>query len=193
MEKIAIADLEPDALGTDSARRSLSEPLGTTDIAINQYRLVPGESLPGGLHAHMDQEEVFVVTEGEATFETMDGPVTVGEWEAIRFAPGEFQSGTNGSGSELEMIALGAPRDTKDVRIPVGCPACDHDTLRLEFSGSGLTFVCPGCGAEHVPRACPACGHADLRVTLDGTSRPVVACQECGAQFDSPPLRDRPE
>jgi hypothetical protein len=139
----------------------------------------------------MDQEEVFIVLEGTATFETMDGPVTVDQGEAIRFAPGEFQSGKNEGDNDLVLLALGAPRNTEDVRIPVDCPDCHHQSLRLEYADGALSFVCPGCEAEHIPRSCPECGHADLRVTLDDTSRTVVVCQTCDSVFDSPPLRDK--
>jgi uncharacterized cupin superfamily protein len=198
MDHVTIDDLEPDALGEESDRRRLSDPLGTTDVAINHYRLGPGTGFPAGLHAHMDQEEVFLVLDGEATFETIDGDstfetidgeVTVRSGEAIRFAPGEFQSGRNASESELTAVAIGAPRDSEDVRIPVDCPDCGHDNLRLETGGDSLTFVCPGCGTEHVPQDCPGCGSPDLRVTLGERTRTVVVCQDCGAEFEHPPLR----
>lgn len=80
----------------------------------------------------MDQEEIFVVIDGEATFETLECEVTVGKCEAIRFAPGEFQSGKNESDGELTVLAMGAPRDTEDIRIPADCPECQHDDLRLD-------------------------------------------------------------
>ncbi|WP_129114343.1 cupin domain-containing protein [Halegenticoccus tardaugens] len=188
MKRISIRGVEPAA--TEIGYRRLSEPLGTTHVAINHYRLAPGEGFPSGLHAHADQEEVFVVVEGEATFETLDGEITVGEGEAIRFAPGEFQSGRNASADDLAAFAIGAPRDSEDVRLPLACPDCGHDTLRLNSGGGGQTLVCPDCGAERVPNACPACGHDDLRVALGEDARPVVVCQGCDAEFDTPPLRD---
>ena len=132
MEKVSISNAESHVVGEDSASRRLSEPLGATNIALNHYRLAPGEGFPGGLHAHMDQEGVFVL-EGEATFETLDGEVTVGEREAIRFAPGEFQSGKNNSNSELTAVAMGAPPGTDNIQIPVMCPNCEHDTLRFQM------------------------------------------------------------
>jgi len=49
--------------------------------------------------------------------------------------------------------------------------------------------VCPNCGSEHVPRDCPQCGGPALRVTLDAANRTVVACRDCGADFDRPLLR----
>ena len=148
MEKVSIDDVEPDAFGSDVDRRGLSAPLGTTDLALNRYRLDPGERFSGGMHAHMDQEEVFVIVEGEATFETMDGEVTVGEAEVIRFAPGEFQSGKNDSDGEVVAFAMGAPRDSEDVRLPQNCPECGHDNVRAIPGDDGFDLQCPECGAE---------------------------------------------
>lgn len=148
MEKVSIGDVEPNAFGSDIDRRGLSDPLETTDFALNRYRLDPGERFSGGMHAHMDQEEVFVIVEGEATFETMDGEVTVGEAEVIRFAPGEFQSGKNDSDGEVVAFAMGAPRDSEDVRLPQNCPECGHDNVRAIPGDDGFDLQCPECGAE---------------------------------------------
>ena len=148
MEKVSIGDVEPNAFGSDVDRRGLSDPLETTDLALNRYRLDPGERFSGGMHAHMDQEEVFVIVEGEATFETMDGEVTVGEAEVIRFAPGEFQSGKNDSDGEVVAFAMGAPRDSEDVRLPQNCPECGHENVRAIPGDDGFDLQCPDCGAE---------------------------------------------
>lgn len=190
MKKAAIDDVEPDNVGANSSRRRLSETVGTSDLTLNHYRLAPGEGFPGGLHTHMDQEEVFVILEGKATFETMDGEITVGEGEVIRFPPGEFQSGKNESDQEVVALALGAPRETADIRIPANCPECDHDNLRLNTGEAGIFFVCPSCGSKHVPRDCPHCSHADLTITRrDG--RTVTVCHNCESVFEDPPLEDR--
>ncbi|MEZ3163278.1 cupin domain-containing protein [Halorubrum sp. RMP-47] len=148
MERISIDEVEPSALGSDVDRRGLSDPLGATDVALNRYRLDPGERFSGGLHAHMDQEEIFVVVDGEATFETLDGDVRVGAGEAIRFAPGEFQSGKNDGDEAVVAFALGAPRDSEDVRIPQECPECGHEDMRAVPSDDGFDLECPECGAE---------------------------------------------
>lgn len=188
MERITISDIEPVAVGERSQRRGLAERLGTTDVALNHYRVAPGEGLPGGLHAHMDQEELFYLLAGALRFETMSGEVGVEAGEAIRFAPGEFQSGTNESASEAVVLAIGAPRETEDIRIPAACPDCGHATLRLDTEGE-LSFRCPDCASVYVPRGCPDCGHDDLRFTLGERSRPAVVCQDCGSTFEHPPLR----
>ncbi|TYL38445.1 cupin [Natronococcus pandeyae] len=160
MEHVSIDDLEPDPVeeAYQSDRRVLSDPLDTDHLAIAYYALEPGERFSGSVHAHADQEEVFVVLEGEATFETRDGEIVVGQDEVIRFAPGEFQSGRNDADEALVALALGAPRDGEDVRIDripvlddrdVSCPDCDQDSMRIPTDGrSGL--VCPACDAELV-------------------------------------------
>ncbi|SFB79320.1 Mannose-6-phosphate isomerase, cupin superfamily [Halobiforma haloterrestris] len=162
MERLSIDDLEPDPYDDDlhTDRRDLTGPLSLANVSVVRYALEPGERFSGAAHAHPDQEEVFVVLEGEATFEvgqaTDDGgprTVTVGENEAIRFAPGEFQTGGNDADDErLVALGLGAPRESGDVlvdRIPVldegsvTCPDCGHEHLRIGEDG----LVCPECGA----------------------------------------------
>ena len=200
MQRAAVADVEPETPG-EVVRRTLTGTLGTTHVAVNHYRLPPGEGLPGGLHAHADQEEVFVVAAGVATFETWTpgrrtdegaagegDEVTVRAGEAVRFAPGEFQSGRNDGDADLVVLAMGAPPDSEDLRLPVACPDCGHGEVRLDASGGEATFGCPACGVDHVPGACPECGHADLHVALrDGEPRAV--CRGCGAEFEEPPCR----
>lgn len=152
MQRVSIDDVTPEPhderLHTD--RRDLTPPLNTSDVAVVHYALAPGERFSGSVHAHMDQEEVFIVLSGEVTFETRSGGVSVAAGEAIRFAPGEFQSGHNAGDSEAVALALGAPRDTDDVRIDripmldkdVSCPDCDHDHMRAADG----RLVCPECG-----------------------------------------------
>ncbi len=202
MNRVAV-DAGPNRIESDVETLALSALLHATDVAINRYRIPPGSDLPGGLHAHPDQEEVFVPIEGEATFETFvpgdgetpteSGEVTVGSGEAIRFAPGEFQSGRNDSDADLVVLAIGAPGDSEDVRIPIACPECDHTDVRIDSGADGVTFACPECGAERVPRGCPECGHDDLRVTLGGRigTEPVVVCSDCSVEFETPPVRSR--
>lgn len=165
MERIAIDDVDPEPYDEDlhADCRDLADPLGTEHVAITRYVLEPGERFSGSVHAHVDQEEVFLVLEGEATFETRtdDGDpreVTVAEDEVIRFAPGEFQSGRNDDDDRVVAFALGAPRDTDDVRISripvlddrdVTCPDCGHDHMRVRTDGeAGLE--CPACGTTQV-------------------------------------------
>jgi uncharacterized cupin superfamily protein len=156
MQHIDTDDVEPTAMGDgDLDRRGLSEPLGTSDVAINYYALDPGEAFSGGLHAHLDQEEVFYVLEGTATFETKPEAtadaetVEVSAGEAVRFAPGEYQQGRNESDAQVVALALGAPRDSTEGRIPQPCAACDSDVLALARGDEGMVLRCPDCGEEY--------------------------------------------
>jgi uncharacterized cupin superfamily protein len=185
MEHVDGDAVTPDEIGVESERRRLAGPLGATDVALNRYRLAPGEGFPGGLHAHADQEEVFLVLSGEAVFETLDGEVVVAEGEAVRFGPGEFQTGRNGGDGELVALAIGAPRDSEDVRVPLSCPDCDHDDLRPTPGEAGVVLVCPECGGEHVPQGCPECGR-EMRVAPGETRRTVVVCPDCGTERPDP-------
>jgi len=207
MERVAFdASVNAGEKGTD--RRGLSRPLDTDHVAINRYRVPPGEGFPSGLHTHADQEEVFVVLDGSATFETLpdrspdgsgagdgDDPrtgreLTVAAGEAIRFAPGEYQSGSNRGDEPLVALAIGAPRETTDVRVPVRCPDCGEADFALDASGETLSFRCPECGTERVPAPCPDCGADALTLTLGEGDTVVAACEGCGAAFDEPPYRE---
>ena len=160
-------------------RRRLGDALAADHVAINQYKVQSGERI-AGLHAHADQEEVIVVLEGAVTVETLDVRVAVDEGEAVRVLPGEFQSCHNAGGDEAIVLALGAPPDSEDVRVPVSCPACDADEHRLTFPDGEEVLVCPDCGAETEPN-CEAWGGAEMRVVLDGSGSPVERCRDCGA------------
>ena len=172
MERVSIEDIDPSTTDDHRShdRRVLTGPLGTSDVAVVHYTLESGERFSGSLHAHMDQEEAFLVVEGEATFETSASrsdadeasgapasetrEVTVGPDEAIRFAPGEFQSGYNDGDERVVAFALGAPRDSRDVRIThiagygdISCPECGHDHMRIDPSKPDDELTCPECGA----------------------------------------------
>ncbi len=190
MERLEFDDVGADVYAAGGTRRDLADRLETTQVALNHYRIDPGSGLPGGLHAHMDQEEVFVVLVGTAVFETLEGKVEVDSGGAVRFAPGEFQSGRNAGETPLEILAIGAPRDSEDVRLPLACPACDNPNVRVDASGDAPVFTCPDCGDQRVPAPCPECGAEAFEVTVGESDRPVVACRDCGSQFSDPPVRE---
>lgn len=175
MQKISIDDIDSGSFDTEihADRRSLSDPLNTSNVAITYYALEPGERFSGSVHTHLDQEEVFLIIEGTATFELRAPPrgadgrtgseatretsqreISVRENEAVRFAPGEFQSGKNDSDETVVAFALGAPRDSEDVRVSripaldntdVACPDCDRDSMRISPNGG---LICPDCGSK---------------------------------------------
>ena len=178
MEQIHLGSTDGETRGGVEGRR-LGDALAADHVAINHYRVAPGERI-AGLHAHADQEEVFVVQEGAVTFEMLDGRVHVADEEAVRVPPGEFQSCHNTADDEAVVLALGAPRDTDDVRIPVGCSECGAAEHRLMVLEGEELLMCPDCGAETEPN-CEACGGTEMRVVPDGNGSPVERCRGCGA------------
>lgn len=151
MEKISVEDVEPNTISGDVDRRDFANPLGASDVAINQYTLQPGKSFSSVLHTHLDQEEIFYVIEGEATFETAAEPdaetetVTVGSGEVIRFAPGEYQEGRNESDDEVVALALGAPKNSTESRVARTCPSCGSPAMDIGTSEDGWVLECPDC------------------------------------------------
>ena len=157
MEKVNIDDIDVqnNPLGVHSVRKPVSHALGTEDFAMNYFELEPGESFSGGLHTHHDQEEVFYVQEGTATFEVgrerEETAVEAGGF--IRFAPGEFQTGKNDSDDRVVGFALGAPKarhDFEEIESLVHCRECGEETVHgLDLTDEGqFEFTCTACGNE---------------------------------------------
>lgn len=162
MEKVTIDDvpIQNSPLGVHSERRPVSSVLGTESFAMNFFRLQSGESFSGGLHTHHDQEEVFYVEEGTATFTVGAAPderseIEVESGELVRFDPGEFQRGDNTGDEELVGWALGAPKSR-------------HDWDALES-----IVPCRECG-EQLPHA----------TTLTDEGRFRMTCTECDTSFE---------
>lgn len=161
MERITVDDIEHvgHPAGVNTVRRSISDALGVTDVTMIYYELEPDDSFSGGLHRHFDQEEVFYILSGTATFdtcETVDAQtqtVTLTAGEAIRFSPGEFQYGYNDTDERLVVLALAAPQtehDWKQLEWLTRCRACDeelvHD-IRLT-DDRNIVATCRQCGKE---------------------------------------------
>ena len=150
MERTSIDDVES-RMGPAAVRRILGPVLETTDVAVNYYELEPGDSFGFGYHRHSDQEEVFYVLQGTATFETEDGDVRVGPDEAVRFAPGEWQRGTNDGEERVVALAVGAPKDSGDTEMVRECPDCGdrtEQTVDWADDGEALVTLCLDCGAQ---------------------------------------------
>ena len=154
-------DNEPSPLGVHSVRRPVSDALGTDHFAMHYFELEPGESFSGGLHTHHDQEEVFYVQSGEATFDVADEPdssatesVSVGAGEVVRVPPGQFREGYNEAASDEPVVgfAFGAPASKHDwdaIESVLHCRECGEETghgLALTDAG-GFELTCEECGS----------------------------------------------
>ena len=153
MKKVRIEDVDVSTLNPAETVCPLSEALDTTGLAINYYELAPGERFGLDLHRHRDQEEVFYVQSGTATFETETDEVIVETGGIIRFEPGEFQIGRNLGDERVIALALGAPRRTREIDYLRECPTCEERTVQsLDPPDEGTAFVvrCTECGVETV-------------------------------------------
>ena len=167
MEKVAVDDVadEPHPMGVNTERTPLSGPLGAEDVAVVHYSLAPGEQFSGGLHAHHDQEEVFYVLAGTATFEHRgydeapeDDPragtekTEVAAGEAIRFEPKEFQCGRNESDERVVGLAIAAPssrHDWEQIESFAPCPECGEVTSHFVLEPTdGFGIRCDECDNE---------------------------------------------
>jgi len=150
MEHVDIDDLDS-RMGPATVKRPLADALGTEAVSVNYYELDPGETFGFGYHRHADQEEVFYVQSGTATFETEDGDVTVAAGEAIRFRPGEWQLGRNDGDERVVALAIGAPQAMGETEMLRACPDCGGRTEnRVEMTDDrdALVTLCTECGAE---------------------------------------------
>ncbi|SFR47577.1 cupin domain-containing protein [Halogeometricum limi] len=147
MRKVPLAS--PDDETEARVFRGLSDPLETENVALNYFERAPGESIGDCYHRHHEQEELFVVLSGTATFDTEDGPVVVESGECVRFAPGEWQQGWNRGADRLVVLALGAPRETGPTDLRRECSSCDERTpVRVEEGATEVVFYCAECGEE---------------------------------------------
>lgn len=150
MEKVRIEDVDG-WMGPAAEKKPVSRALGTEHVAIIYYELDTDESMAFGYHRHEKQEEVFYVQEGTVTFETDEGDVAVGPGELARFAPGEWQRGTNRSAERATVLAVGAPRDGGETTILRECPECGEQTPQEITRGpeaNALVTRCVECRAE---------------------------------------------
>jgi len=158
MKRVRIGDVpeDPNPRDIHDIRRPVSDALGTEHVAINYFELDPGESFSPGLHAHHDQEEVFYVVSGTATFVVGPGreAVTVEGGELIRFAPGEFQTGgvPEEADEPVVSLAIGAPGTRHnwggDLESWVYCRNCEEEhPHETRPTGDGFALTCVACGA----------------------------------------------
>jgi len=150
MEKVRIDDIDR-WMGPAAEKKPVSRALGTEHVALNYYELESGESLAFGYHRHENQEEVFYVQRGTVTFETEAGDVAVGPAEAVRFAPGEWQRGTNEGSERAVVLAVGAPTDTGESTVLRKCLECGERTpqeIQRAEDADALVTRCVDCGTE---------------------------------------------
>ena len=156
MERVTVdeMDAEPHPMGVNRERRVVTDALGAEHVTAVHYELEPGEQFSGGLHTHHDQEELFYVLEGTATFEfgTDGDEVEVEAEEVVRFEPGEFQCGRNESDDTVVGLALAAPgsrHNWADLESFAPCAECGEVTSHgVREPDDVFVIYCNECGNE---------------------------------------------
>lgn len=150
MERVSL-DAVDDVLGPADVERRVGAAVGAEHASVNYYELAPGDSFGFGYHSHEGQEEIFHVLEGTVTFETATGDVEIGPNEAIRFAPGESQLGTNRGDERVVAVAVGAPRESGELHLVRECVECGGrtpNTVESADGGDAVVTRCLECGFE---------------------------------------------
>ena len=113
---VSLEDVEPTP-DRPSEHRSVSDAVGLERMALNVYRVEPGEQLPLAYHIHDEQEEAFVVLSGELYVETPEGTRVAGEDEVFVAEPESPHRAYNPTDADktVRAVAVGAP-STDDVR-----------------------------------------------------------------------------
>ena len=102
-EGVAFARLDPDA--ADQRFQRLRGALGVSSFGINLIVLEPGQR--GRVHAHREQEEVYLVLEGELTLLLETSGHRVGRWGLARVGPEVRRQLVNRGTERLVLLALG--------------------------------------------------------------------------------------
>ena len=172
MQQVSIDDVEnvPHFMGINSHRKPLSRAIDGMGFAMVYFELDPGESFSGGLHTHRDQEELFYVLEGTATWEIKDGPgadletYEVGPGEVVHFQRGgPYQTGGNRSDERVVAVALGVPNPRHgwaDTEVLVDCAGCDRETVHDVVADDPADERMPDL--EEMSIACQECGTVAL-------------------------------
>lgn len=103
--------------GDDLEFRAATGPLGLAHAAIGYQRIPPGRRFPYG-HAHVTQEETYVVIRGSGRMRIDEEIIDVVELDAVRVPPGTwrgYEAGPDG----LELLVIGAPALDGDPRDDV--------------------------------------------------------------------------
>jgi mannose-6-phosphate isomerase-like protein (cupin superfamily) len=85
--------------------QSLRRELGVNGFGMNVIRLRPGQR--GRIHSHREQEEVYLVLEGELTLVVEGESQVLRADEAVRVGPGIRRQIANAGSEPLVLLALG--------------------------------------------------------------------------------------
>lgn len=88
------------------------EELGCSNLGMTLLRLEPGGKGKPHDHSHDDQEEVYLVVDGELTVELGEAEpetVTLTDGDALRVGPDTWRALSNRSDDPVRVVIAGAP------------------------------------------------------------------------------------
>ena len=86
--------------------RFAREPLGCEGSGVSYQRLAPNFRIPFG-HKHGDQEEIYVLVDGNARIKLDDDVVELKQWDAVRISK-ETMRNLEAGPAGAELLAFGA-------------------------------------------------------------------------------------
>jgi mannose-6-phosphate isomerase-like protein (cupin superfamily) len=94
-----------DELGEGYGFRKIRQPLGVTAFGVNAQVFPPGFDAP--LHYHDEQDELYFVHRGTATFIVDGNEIEVGEGGLVHVESTTHRSVSNRTGEDLVMFIVG--------------------------------------------------------------------------------------
>ena len=94
--------------------------LGAEAFGFNVVDIEPGGQIPAHNHAQDNQEEVFIILDGQATIVTGDQEHDAPAGTFCRFAPEVNRTVRNTSDANVRALLIGVPVDSGYVRMPWG-------------------------------------------------------------------------
>jgi uncharacterized cupin superfamily protein len=94
--------------------------LGAESFGFNVVDIEPGGQIPAHDHAEDDQEEVFIILEGQGTFVTDDEEHEAPAGTYCRYAPEVNRTIRNKSETPVRALLIGVPVKSGYVQMPWG-------------------------------------------------------------------------
>jgi uncharacterized cupin superfamily protein len=94
--------------------------LGAESFGFNVVDIEPGGQIPAHNHAEDDQEEVFIILEGEGTIITDDEEHEAPAGTYCRYAPEVNRTIRNESGAPVRALLIGVPVKSGYKQMPWG-------------------------------------------------------------------------
>ena len=94
--------------------------LGAEAFGFNVVDIEPGGQIPAHDHTGDNQEEVFIILEGEGTIVTGDDEHQAPAGTFCRYAPEVTRTIRNESDANVRALLIGVPRDSGYEKMPWG-------------------------------------------------------------------------